>query len=73
MKHVKCSICGGEAEEVLRDFRYVYNGVPIILNEIPYLVCKECGEELIDSRYERVIEESINQYRSQKTLNIMIP
>ncbi|MCK4259807.1 MAG: helix-turn-helix domain-containing protein [Halanaerobiales bacterium] len=59
----RCPICGGETERLLKKFRHTYYGVPIIVSEIPHLVCAECGEELIDSRYGRIIEETIDQYR----------
>lgn len=62
----KCPICGGEVEERLEDFRYAYRGAPIILTKIPQQVCTACGEALIDSRYCKVIEESIDQYRQAK-------
>lgn len=62
----KCPICGGQVEERLEDFCYAYSGTPITLTEIPHQVCANCGEALVDSRYGRLIEESIDQYRLAK-------
>lgn len=62
----KCPICGGQVQERLDDFRHVYRGVPVRLTDIPYQVCLDCGEELIDSRYGKIIEETIDQYRQYK-------
>lgn len=62
----KCPICGGQVEERFEGFHYAYRGIPITLTEIPHQVCTECGEALLDGRYGRVIEESIDQYRQAK-------
>ncbi|AZR73576.1 hypothetical protein BBF96_09345 [Anoxybacter fermentans] len=62
----KCPICGGTVQQRLADFNHHYRGIPIELSEIPYQVCTECGEEFVDSRYGKIIEESIDQYRKFK-------
>ena len=62
----RCPICGNKTERKIRDLTHVYCGVPINLSDIPHSVCEECGEEFINSRYGRICEESINQYRKSK-------
>ncbi len=62
----RCPICGGETEQILKNFHHTYHGVPITVSEIPHFTCLDCSEEFIDSRYGRLIEESIDQYRRFK-------
>lgn len=60
----RCPFCGGKLEQELKEFSHIYRGATIRLAEIPHFVCSECGEELFDSLYGQIVEESIDQFRS---------
>lgn len=62
----RCPICGGLLQQEFEEFNHVYQGTPIVLTDIPHLICTECGEGLVDSRFGKIIEESIDQYRKVK-------
>ena len=62
----RCPICGGLLQQEFEELDHVYQGTPIVLTDIPHLICTECGEGLVDSRFGRIIEESIDQYRKAK-------
>ncbi len=62
----KCPFCGGKLQNKLEEFQHMYRGIPIRLSDIPHQICSECGEELVDSLFGRVIEDSIDQYCAAK-------
>lgn len=60
-----CPFCGGKLQKKLAQFAHIYRGATIKIADLPHLICKDCGEELFDGVFGRIVEESIDQFRTK--------
>lgn len=51
-----CPVCGGTEEGRLVQLLTVYRGRPVLVEDVPALVCAQCGEETFDAHTVKRIE-----------------
>jgi len=62
---VKCYECGGEMVEAVTTLHMEKDGRPLIIEDVPAKVCKQCGEEYIAGpvaeKIGKILDEELTQ------------
>jgi len=54
---MRCPQCNGELEPGSTTFTDTRNAYVIVLNDVPALVCRQCGEALLEADAVRAIQD----------------
>lgn len=63
----KCFSCGGQLKRKKVDIARYRGKDLIVLNDVPALVCTQCGEKYFEAQTSRKIDEKINNALKRKT------
>lgn len=61
-----CYTCGGKLKKEKRDIARYWGRELIVLNDVPALVCKQCGERYFDAIVSKKIDQRIQQALQRK-------
>jgi len=67
-----CSFCGGELEERLVQHDYRWEGKLFVFEEVPALVCRQCGEKYLDAKVVKAMEKAVLE-RLQPKRHLHVP
>jgi YgiT-type zinc finger domain-containing protein len=56
---VPCSFCGGELEERCVQHEYRWEGDLFVFEDVPALVCRQCGEKYFDAKVVKAMEKAV--------------
>lgn len=51
-----CPVCGGVLEETTIQLDFRYKGHLVVIEGVPALVCRNCGEQIISAATSRAID-----------------
>ncbi len=54
-----CSFCDGELEERLVQYEYRWEGNIFVFEDVPALVCRQCGEKYFDAKVVKAMERAV--------------
>ena len=63
-----CSFCGGELEERLVQHEYRWEGELVVFEEVPALVCRQCGGKYFDAKVVKAMEKAVLERPKPKRL-----
>ena len=63
----RCYFCGGKVQKEQVNITRYWGKDLIALNDVPALVCKQCGERYFDAKVSQQIDEKIQQVLKRKT------
>ena len=63
----KCFFCGGELKRKKVDIARYWGKDLIVLNDVPALVCIQCGEKYFEAKTSRKVDEKIQDALKKKT------
>lgn len=63
----KCFFCGGELKRKKVDITRYKGKELIILNDVPALVCTQCGEKYFEAKTSKKIDQKIEQALKRKS------
>lgn len=63
----KCYLCGGKFKKVEVDIARYWGKDLIALNDVPALVCSQCGERYFEARVSSQIDDRIQEVLRRKT------
>ena len=68
-----CSFCGGELEERLVQHEYRWEGSLFIFEDVPALVCRQCGEKYFDAKVAKVMEKAVlDELKPKRILHVPV-
>jgi YgiT-type zinc finger domain-containing protein len=65
-KPAHCALCNGRLEESTTEFMARASGEVIIINNVPALVCEQCGEAYYSVETSRKIDGVMNEAHQKK-------
>ena len=68
----KCYFCGGKIKKEKVNITRYWGKELIALNDVPALVCKQCGERYFEARVSQKIDERIQDVLIRKNSATMI-
>ncbi|MBI2060943.1 MAG: type II toxin-antitoxin system MqsA family antitoxin [Nitrospirae bacterium] len=61
-----CPLCGGEKESGHTTYTVDYGAGVIVVRGVPATICSQCGEEWIDAKTARQLEQSVSEAKKKK-------
>lgn len=61
-----CYTCGATLKKEKRDIARYWGRELIVLNDVPALVCKQCGERYFEAKVSQKIDQKIQQALQKK-------
>lgn len=59
----KCPLCGGEKKQGHTIYSVDLNFGVVVVKKVPAMICSQCGEEWIDSKTAKKLENIVNSAR----------
>jgi len=59
----KCPLCGGEKKQGYTIYSVDLNFGVVVVKKVPAMICSQCGEEWIDSKTAKKLENIVNSAR----------
>jgi len=56
---MRCDICGGKRRRTRVTYSVVYNGKPVVVENVPAEVCEQCGEQYFDPDTVEALQKTI--------------
>ena len=61
-----CAVCGGTLEHKTITYQHPWNGELYEFENVPALVCRQCGEIWIDSKVSQAIDAVVREHPEPK-------
>ena len=69
----KCPLCGGDKKQGNTTYTVDLGFGVVVVRGVPAKVCTQCGEEWIDARVAKQLEEIVNSTRNKQPQLEVIP
>jgi YgiT-type zinc finger domain-containing protein len=68
-----CSFCGGELEKQLVQHEYRWEGSLFVFEDVPALVCRQCGEKYFDAKVVKAMEKAVlEELKPKRILHVPV-
>ena len=72
MNKNSCSVCGAKLKKEKITYTQEINGKVYIVEDVPALVCSECGEQYLEPDTVDIIQEAIEKGKAPKTIKVPV-
>jgi len=69
----KCPLCGGNKKKGYTTYTVDLGFGVVVIRNVPAMVCSQCGEEWIDAKVAKQLEEIVNSARSKQSQLEVLP